>query len=249
MNEKISLLAVIVLFLVIPQVSSLCELPDADIGSFARNSQITLWQTCPDCSFVNISEVQYPNSSVAISNVEMLKDGTSFTYNFNLTSQDGFYVYKTFGNSSAQGICTQNVRFLITPNGELPTTPKAFFYIGLLGLLVFFLCLIFWAHMKDQSQLAKFWWFSFMWIPIWAILFIGWSMATDFLTSSGAIASVLYFAWLVIAIVYPFFLLGLVLYTLYWIYQQKEVQRLINRGFSLEDAQARVGGRQRGMMR
>lgn len=86
-----------------------------------------------------------------------------------------------------------------------------------------------------------------MWIPMWAVLFIAYNMARDFLTSQGAIAGVFWWAWLIIGVVYPFFILGLILYTFYYIYKQKEVQRLITRGFSLEEAQGRVNGRGRGM--
>lgn len=173
-----------------------------------------------------------------------------FDYVFNVNNanftENGEYAYVVQCNSSSQGGFIGNT-FDVTPNGELPTTAKSIFYISLLALLVIFLLMIFWAHMQDQSELAKFWWFSFMWIPMWAILFIGWNMARDFLTSQGAIQSVLYYSWVIIGIVYPFFLLGLVLYTFYYIYKQKEVQNLINRGFSLEEAQGRVNGRGRGM--
>jgi hypothetical protein len=162
----------------------------------------------------------------------------------NLTA--GSYFVNFQCNTSATG---GGVRydFEVTPTGTLPTTSQAFFYIGLMGVLIFLLILMFWAHMQDQTELARFWWFAFMWIPLWALLFIGWNMARDLLAYGGAIQSVLYLAWLIIAIVYPFFLLGLVLYTFYYIYKQKEVQRLIERGFSLEDAQNRSGGRGRGM--
>lgn len=161
-------------------------------------------------------------------------------------SQNGDYPYVIQCNStSAGGFLANTIK--VTPNGEEPTIAKSVFYIGLLGVLIFFLVLMFWAHMQDQSHLARFWWFAFMWIPIWSILFIGWNMARDFLTSQGGIQSVLYIFWLVIGLAYPFFLLGLVLYTFYYIYKQKEVQRLITRGFSVEDAQGRVNGRGRGM--
>lgn len=243
--QSIFLVTFILIFL-IGNASALCELDDARIGPVERNTCVDLWQTCPDCSYVNISQVLYPNTSIAVSNVEMTKAGTNYNYTFCLTSADGDYVYKTYGNSSENGICTQNVNFKVTPNGEEPTTATAFLYIALFAVLIFFLILIFYAHMHDESQLAKFWWFAFMWIPIWAILFVGWNMANDFLTSQGAIQAILYWAWLVIGIAYPFLLLGMVLYTFYWIYQQREVQRLLKRGFSLEDAENKVyrkGGR------
>lgn len=163
--------------------------------------------------------------------------------NFSVNGQYS-YSWQCLSNENLGGYIT--VLIDITPNGEEPTVAKAIFYIGLLGLLLFFLVLIFWAHMQDQSELARFWWFSFMWIPIWAIAFIGWSMANDFLTSQGVITGVLYYGWLILGILYPFFLLVLILYTFYYIYKQKEVQELVKRGFSLEDAKSKVYNKGRG---
>lgn len=219
----------------------------ASAEPFAEGDQLTLKVYCnqinctgaPQCNMT----VSAPNSTAFINQQNASYQIAFYSYNFTIPQVSGSYDYNLF----CGGANSFSDSFEVTPNGEQPTTAKAFFYIGLLGLLVFFLCLIFWAHLQDQSSLARFWWFSFMWVPIWAILFIGWSMSRDFLTSGGAITSIFWWAFLVIGIVYPFFLLGLVLYTFYWIYQQKEVQRLVKRGFSLEDAQARVGGRGRGM--
>lgn len=219
----------------------------ASAEPFAEGDHITLKVYCneincsgsPACNMT----VSYPNSSVLVNQQQAQFQTAFYSYNFTLPEISGSYDYNLFCSDTN----SFSNSFEVTPNGELPTVAKAFFYIGLLMLIIFFLILIFWAHMQDQSHLARFWWFAFMWIPIWAILFIGYNMARDFLTSQGAIAGVFWWAWLIIGVVYPFFLLGLVLYTFYFIYKQKEVQRLITRGFSLEDAEGRVYGRGRGM--
>lgn len=215
---------------------------------FGQNDPIDYWFKCFDAdgaycnsqTILSIS-IQDPTGANVLNNVTMTFNPTYFnvTLPTNLTG-----TYSAIINGQN---LTSTFTYLVTPNGELPTTATAFFYIGLLVLLVFFLCLIFWAHMNDESHLARFWWFAFMWIPIWGILYIGWSMARDFLASQAIIQTLLYLGWLVVGVAYPFFLIGLVLYTFYWIYQQKQVQNLINRGFTLEDAKGRVGGRGRGM--
>lgn len=217
---------------------------------FAKNSNIDYWFRCFDangnyCTSTTplVINVQDPSGANALNNVSMTWNPTY--YNVTLpTNYTG--IYSAIISSPNQNL-TSTFTYRVTPNGELPTTGQAFFYISLLTLLVFFFCIIFWAHMQDQSHLARFWWFAFMWIPIWAILFVGWNMADSFLSSQGAISAVLYVCWLVIGVAYPFFLLGLVLYTFYWIYKQKQIQDLINRGFTAEDAQSRVNGRGRGI--
>lgn len=223
---------------------------DVNIASaipYAEGDALTLRVACSDINCTGVPlcnmSVFYPNSTALITNQNATFQASFYSYNFTIPEISGNYDYTLF--------CTPtnsfSSSFPVTPNGEEPTIAKAIFYLGLLGFLVFFIILIFWAHMQDQSHLAKFWWFSFMWIPFWAVLFIGWSMARDFLTSQGAIEAVLYYAWWIVGMLYPFYIIGLILYTFYWIYQQREVQNLVKRGFSLEDAQARVGGRGRGM--
>lgn len=223
--------------------------------------------------FETVQTDQYFNLSVHVYNITSGEIVTDASCDVEIYSQNGNHVleadltpiddeYNYFisaGNFSSPGTFSYNIYcnkssiggfadglFSVTNTGSLPTSADALFYLGLLGLLVFFLCLIFWAHMQDQSELARFWWFSFMWIPIWAILFIGWNMANDFLTSNGAIQGILFWAWLIIGVIYPFFLLGLVLYTFYYIYKQKEIQTLINRGFTAEQAENSFKGRGRG---
>lgn len=213
---------------------------------FAEGSELTLKVYCNEINCTGAPcnmTVSYPNSSVLIDQETASFQTAFYSYNFTIPQVSGSYDYNLF--CSATNTFSEN--FEVTPNGEDPTTAKAFLYLGLMAVLIFFIILIFWAHMQDQNELARFWWFSFMWLPLWALLFIAWNMARDFLTSQGAIESILYITWFIIAIVYPFFLLGLVLYTFYYIYKQKEVQQLITRGFSLEDAQSRVNGRGRGM--
>lgn len=137
MDYKI-LFASLLILLVLPFSSALCELQDADIGSFNWNSCVNLWQTCPDCNYVNISEVIYPNTTAAATNLAMTKTGTSYTYSFCQTQQPGEYVYKTFGSSTANGICTQNVKFEITPGGNI----FLFLILAILGLIILILAIV-----------------------------------------------------------------------------------------------------------
>lgn len=226
------------------------SLASAESFTFAQNDNINYTFRCFDTSSNYCNSGTILVISVDVSGTfgsRNLLNNVSMTYNptfFNVTlptSLNGKY------SAIISGVnLTSTFTYNVTPNGEDPSTAQAFFYIGLLALLVFFLIIVFWAHMQDQSELARFWWFSFMWIPIWGILFVAWNMARSFLLSQGAITGLLYYGWVIVGIVYPFFLLGLVLYTFYYIYKQKEIQDLINRGFSLEEAESQVNGRERG---
>lgn len=166
-------------------------------------------------------------------------------YNIFITSENfskiGEYSYNVYCNTSTQGGFIDGSLY-VTNTGTIPEISDAIMYGILLSLLVFFIILMFVAHFRDTSELGRFWWFSFMWIPIWALLFVSWSMANDFLTSQRAIVGILWYGWLIVGIMYPFYLLGLTLYVFYWIYKQQEVQRLITRGFDVNEANAKVWG-------
>lgn len=133
----IAIVTSIFVIVLIGRASALCELQDADIGTFKQNSVVNLWQTCPDCSYVNISQVLYPNSSQALGQVQMTNQGTTFNYSFDDTTQLGDYVYKTYGNSSANGICTQNVGFTINGSGQKVGQPQIMLImIGIFVMLI-----------------------------------------------------------------------------------------------------------------
>ncbi len=45
----------------------------SDLGVFKINSTIQLYQSCENCTFVNLSSVKLPNGSVLFYNLEMTK--------------------------------------------------------------------------------------------------------------------------------------------------------------------------------
>ena len=127
------------------------------LGVFKVGDDINLIQTCDNCTFNNITSVLYPNSSVAISNVQMTKDGTFYNYTFSDTNTIGTYIVNGFGD--LDGIDTVwNYIFEITPNGQNFTTGKSISYIGFIVILLFtfFLTIygaskIRWEHLKSDE--------------------------------------------------------------------------------------------------
>ena len=87
-----------------------------DLGTFKQNNEVNLIQICGSCTFNNITTVLYPNSSVAISNVAMTRDGTFYNYSFLNTNTNGIYIVNGFGDLS--GVDTAwSYEFEITPSG------------------------------------------------------------------------------------------------------------------------------------
>lgn len=109
------------------------------LGTFERDVCVDLKQTCSNCTFVNISSVAYPNSTKAITNVEMDKDGTDYIFKFCNTSVSGEYLVNTVGDVDGIITAPPPYAFGINLMGEELTEAKATLYVVLLiaTLLVF----------------------------------------------------------------------------------------------------------------
>ena len=82
--KKISILLIILVAITIQFISAedyYNQYYDT-LGTFKQNQCLNLVQTCPNCSFINISAVLYPNSTQILGQVEMTKQGTFYYYNF-----------------------------------------------------------------------------------------------------------------------------------------------------------------------
>ena len=71
---------------------------EGDLGVFKQGETIQLYQMCDACSYVNITSVIYPNSTVLHLDVAMNKDGTDYTYSFSHTLILGKYTYTVCGD-------------------------------------------------------------------------------------------------------------------------------------------------------
>lgn len=114
------------------------------LGIFERGECVELKQTCPDCTYNNISKVSYPNSSVALSEVAMNKFDTFYNYSFCDTNTIGVYKVDGYGDLGGT-LDTWNYELEITPTGDnLSISQSVLYVIFLLGcfvLVVFFVYL------------------------------------------------------------------------------------------------------------
>lgn len=94
------------------------ELDEIFLDTFKQNQCVNLLQTCDNCSYVNLTFVQYPNSNYSLlGEYSMTKNGTTYTYNYCQTSELGDYKYGTKGDLDGI-ITTQPIRFTITTTGN-----------------------------------------------------------------------------------------------------------------------------------
>jgi len=100
-------------------------------GTFKQNQAIRISQVCSDATYINISSVSYPNSSVAVSGIEMTSAGNGEVYyDFNSATALGRYDVRGISDGCEN---TFAFYFDVTPSGFYWTTG---FYILILILSV-----------------------------------------------------------------------------------------------------------------
>lgn len=89
----------------------------SDLGTFKQGNCIELFQTCDNCTFVNLTSVKYPNASIGKFDFTMSKFGVDYNYSFCGTSLIGDYLYNVCGDKDGILTC-ENINFNITPSGS-----------------------------------------------------------------------------------------------------------------------------------
>lgn len=94
----VPLLIITVLLLVNPVLAQGCEL-SGFMGTFKQGQEILITETCPTCSFINIT-IKDPNSNILVTNQDMSLSNGIFSYTLigNLTKQAGTYSLEGFSN-------------------------------------------------------------------------------------------------------------------------------------------------------
>lgn len=128
------------------------------LGTFLKDSCIQLKQTCGNCTYVNITRVSAPDSSVLISgNFSMTRQDTIYNLTFCSTTQVGEYIVDWKANPD--GVTSAgNYNFFISLTGIRPSTAQGtiYFFLGLLSIAIFGLSLfgaikIKWKHPRDHK--------------------------------------------------------------------------------------------------
>jgi hypothetical protein len=87
------------------------------LGTFKQGDCITLYQTCDDCSYVNLTAVKYPNGTLETLNLEMTKTNQEFNYTFCNTTTIGSYTYTVAGDRGGS-YTTEVIEFEINYFGK-----------------------------------------------------------------------------------------------------------------------------------
>lgn len=154
-------------------------------------------------------------------------------------TKSGTYAYVIQCNSSNE-IGFYRGQFQVTPNGEVADVGTAIFYVGLLAVLLFFLALSIFSFTQFENLTNRVGMVGIGYLLLMAITFIGWNMAQDFLTSSPFLIEMLRILFFVFIIgFFPLVIGGFIWYFL-MLWKIKEIERLMTKGFSEDDAKRRV---------
>lgn len=243
---KVKLLVVILLLCVIPIVSS--AEPIQHLGTFKNSQDIEILQICSNetslCSFCNISSIKYPNSSIIVSNIAMTNRGADFNYTLTsgFTTTNGIYSVNGYCGTATE-VRVFSYEFTVTPNGEPITTGKTLFYLGLFSVAVLFLFVSLANIGRYENYSYNMMFVALTYLFGMGVLFIGWQISENFLTSIPFIANILYVMFLVAMICLFPFIIGLALYLLAKTSQDKQIGKLTGIGYTNTEAQSMVRNR------
>ena len=185
--------------------------------------------------------VVYPNLSIMVENGQANYTNTGMgSFIIPDNSINGEYkvpITCTFpdGNSKAG-----SADFKITPNGEDPGSSQTSFYLGLIFVLLLLLIGVIFALFEIDSFAWRMGLTSFAYIIANGLLLVCWKTAEMFLTAIPFIETIFRVLYIVSTAGYfPMFLFVLV-YTLLHMTDEKNIETLMNRGFTEDQARLRT---------
>lgn len=108
------------------------------LGTFEQNECVEIKQACATCSFVNISMINFPDSSIALSNVEMNNVGNG-GWNYTFCNNSFIGRYDIIGKGDKDGVDTSFAMFYkITMDGSELSIFDIIARFFLIGFLILF---------------------------------------------------------------------------------------------------------------
>jgi len=170
----------------------------------------------------------------------MTKRGTEYNYTYCFPQLNGQFNINGVGDLGGSNTVWAYT-LTLTPNGEEPTTPKLLFHYGGIFILFIFLIGSIAGMVKVEDPKATFglYWVSHLLFV--AITFMLWNGSLNLLTSAPFVIGFFKIMfWIAIISVLPMIILS-VAWMIYILATCKEVQDLVDRGSTSEDAWDRIG--------
>jgi len=138
-HKKMIVWTIVFLVIIVNSLNVLASfgIDDTRLGTFKQDSNVTLFQTCANCSYVMFTRVVSPHGEVLLENEHATKQDTTFTYDFNQTTRMG--EYKVYGVGDMDGV-DEMFAYSFMVEQELDIMKSS--YLAILTLLVFGIILL-----------------------------------------------------------------------------------------------------------
>ena len=93
------------------------------LGTFKQNTNVRVSQVCADATYITIS-ISNPDSTIAVTGINMTNNGGEFNYTFTSTSQIGRYDVRGISDGCEKSFA---VYFDVTPSGN--ANNSTFYYL------------------------------------------------------------------------------------------------------------------------
>jgi hypothetical protein len=156
------------------------------LGVFRQNESVRVSQVCSDATYITISSIAYPNSTIALTatNMTYVSSG-EYYYDFNLTTSPGRYNVRGISDGCSKTFSTY---FDITQTGTEPTTAQGGISVGIiiliLTIMIFFGILGFKLMEKDQTFPIGLFFLIMSIILSICGLYFGFTFSRDFLLTN-----------------------------------------------------------------
>lgn len=207
---------------------------DMKISCFDINN--SLCNNVTDCYLT----INMPSGANLIRNETMTYNYDYFNYTLNTTQTVTLGEYTTIVRCQGTENAFSTFTYLITPSGESTTEGKAIFSIGLMAVLVFFLTMSLYMFVKFDNLLVRVGMIGLSYLFLIAITFIGWNMASNFLSFAPFLADMLRILFFVLIIGALPLLVGAFIWYVIMLFKIKEIERLMERGLDYNEAERRT---------
>ena len=112
---------------------------DGNLGTFKQADCIELYQYCNNCTYVNVTNIQYPDGVTETTNLAMTKEDIDYNYTFCNTTKLGTHYYTVKGDKDGV-VNTERMSFEITTTGRVAEVKIAIFML-LISLVAFIFAL------------------------------------------------------------------------------------------------------------
>jgi len=234
-----NILTTFILFLFVFSFVSAQEisLPNQEIGKC-----FNIVQSHPNATSMNITKISIPEHGENYTVIPMATtNGINYYYQFCDTEQPGKYVITTCGNGDGEITCMD---YGVQVGQELTISQVilfGFIFIIIVGLLYLSIS----GLVRAEGAAWTIFYICASYILAFCLFFILWLFCDNYLWGTPILASIFWIVWLILAILFWPFMIGVSSYILKMQAEALMVKEYKNQGYSPEDSQSLAKGRRR----